>query len=163
MQLFLVFLICFNTLFFYHWSQISFRSDELGKFDEEFQWKLEGRKHPLYLRIKGMVIGPTFQFDCPSIDFGHIPCGFTASKEVVLYNTSEIPMTYHLRVRCEIKLLSVEVNQQQKPPPESEFVVQPTSGVILPGSQLLIQVCRLIPPPPFPLYIYVHVHVLACL
>ena len=40
--------------------QISFHSNELGEFDEEFKWQLEGAPHPLKLSIRGVVIGPTF-------------------------------------------------------------------------------------------------------
>ena len=55
--------------------QISFRSSELGEFDEEFQWRVEGAPHPLTMRIRGVVIGPTFQLDKTQIKFGTISYG----------------------------------------------------------------------------------------
>ena len=55
--------------------QISFRSNELGEFDEEFQWRVEGAPHPLKLSIRGVVIGPTFQLDQTQIKFGTISYG----------------------------------------------------------------------------------------
>ena len=55
--------------------QISFRSNELGEFDEEFQWRVEGAPHPLKLSSRGVVIGPTFQLDQTQIKFGTISYG----------------------------------------------------------------------------------------
>lgn len=67
--------------------QISFRSNELGEFDEEFQWRVEGAPHPLKLSIRGMVIGPTFQLDQTQIKFGTISygkCAIIISVKLVL-------------------------------------------------------------------------------
>ena len=65
----------------------------MGKFDEEFIWQVEGSPEPLKLRImyvnndynyieytvltshRGTVIGPTFQFNVPEINFGTISYG----------------------------------------------------------------------------------------
>lgn len=55
--------------------QISFSSSELGGFNEEFQWFIEGSPQPLRLKIQGEVIGPTFQFDTSQINFGTVPYG----------------------------------------------------------------------------------------
>ena len=55
--------------------QISFRSNELGEFDEEFRWQIEGAPRPLTLGIRGVVIGPTFQFDQTQLKFGTVSYG----------------------------------------------------------------------------------------
>ena len=55
--------------------QILFRSSELGSFNEEFLWPIQGSPEPLHLRVQGEVIGPTFQFNTQQLKFGNVPYG----------------------------------------------------------------------------------------
>jgi hydrocephalus-inducing protein len=58
----------------------------------------KGGADPLVLAVKGRVVGPTFHFDHSEIDFGRLSYAFASSKELTLFNSSEIPMTYNLRI-----------------------------------------------------------------
>ncbi|XP_044515296.1 hydrocephalus-inducing protein homolog [Gracilinanus agilis] len=78
--------------------QISFRSSILGHFREEFLFSVNGSPEPVKLTIRGCVIGPTFHFNVPALDFGDVSYGFPRSLTCSLNNTSLIPMTFKLRV-----------------------------------------------------------------
>lgn len=64
--------------------------------------------------------------------------GFLASREVVLTNTSEIPMTYRLRV-CGDEDGKEEEEEEGE---GREFEVKPSSGVLPPNYHENIQVTR---------------------
>ena len=78
--------------------EITFCSDILGEFSEEFSWNLKGSTNPLTLSFKGNIMGPTFKFSSKYLDFGMISYGFPVSRKISLFNTSNIPMDYVLRV-----------------------------------------------------------------
>ena len=105
-----------------------------------------------------MVIGPTFRFDCAKIKFGTISCGkklklkhfqkillslltvgFTATKELTLSNTSEIPMTFHFKVPVNAKE-EEEGDITSTLPVNSEFTVVPQTATLPPNFQQLIKV-----------------------
>lgn len=71
---------------------------KLGEFEELFEFKLNGSDERLKCKFKGCIIGPTFHFDVDTIDFGLVSYEFLHSKKLMLYNTSEIPMSYRLSV-----------------------------------------------------------------
>ena len=71
---------------------------KLGEFNETFEFKLYGSDERLKVQFKGCIIGPTFHFDVDTIDFGLISYEFLHTKNIMLYNTSEIPMIYKLSV-----------------------------------------------------------------
>ena len=50
----------------------------------------------LEFALSGKVIGPTFQFSPPEIDFGAVPFGFLSSADTTMENTSAIPMGFNL-------------------------------------------------------------------
>ena len=82
--------------------------------------------------------------------------GFVNTAEVALCNTSEIPMTYHLRVPSDGSKESLQdANNNTKQPVSSirEFTIRPRSGTIPPNLSQDIQVRMLC------LYMYVCVHV----
>jgi len=118
--------------------QISFCSPVLGAFSEDFQWRVEGAPHTLALKIRGVVIGPTFQFDVAQIKFGTISYGFLSSREVTLSNTSEIPMTYHLRVCGDPP--TNDPPTRDPPTREKEFDIRPHSGTLPPNLHRTIKV-----------------------
>ncbi|XP_042303502.1 hydrocephalus-inducing protein homolog [Sceloporus undulatus] len=78
--------------------RITFSSTVLGQFCEEFKFNVNGAPEPVGLVIKGCVIGPTFHFNVPSLNFGDVSFGFPRTLSCCLSNTSLVPMTFHLRV-----------------------------------------------------------------
>jgi hydrocephalus-inducing protein len=87
----------------------------------------KGSVSPRVFTIKGRVVGPTFNFDIPHLDFGSLAYGFLSSKTFSLNNTSHIPMTFRLRVPDEES-------------EECEFVVTPEYGSIPPMGVQTVQV-----------------------
>ena len=69
---------------------------------------------------RGHVVGPTFHFDVDELDFGVVSYEFLNNKVVSLFNTSEIPMTFALRVPQDGKFL------------DKEFDISPSTGTIEP-------------------------------
>ena len=78
--------------------QVTFSSDLLGDFAESFQWDVKGSSQSLYLGFRGRVVGPTFSIDVTELDFGVLSYGFTYTKHFCITNTSEIPMSFKLRL-----------------------------------------------------------------
>ncbi|GMH58813.1 hypothetical protein TrST_g5240 [Triparma strigata] len=101
---------------------------KLGEFDELFEFKLHGSDERLKCRFKGNIIGPTFHFDVDTIDFGLISYEFLHTKNIMLYNTSEIPMNYSLCVPQDGAFV------------KKEFSIEPSSGTLEPGQQQQVQV-----------------------
>ena len=77
-----------------HVIDIDFTSEVLGEFSEQFTFTLRGSSETLSVHFKGHVVGPTFHFDAEELDFGRVSFEFLHSKNLCLYNTSEIPMEY---------------------------------------------------------------------
>ena len=78
--------------------QVTFSSDVLGDFSESFQWDVKGSSQSLYLGFRGRVVGPTFSIDVGELDFGVLSYGFKYTREFCITNTSEIPMSFKLRL-----------------------------------------------------------------
>ncbi|KAJ3142605.1 hypothetical protein HK100_000034 [Physocladia obscura] len=109
--------------------EISFNSDILGSFSEVLEWELEGAPEKLSLYLNGRVIGPTFHFDIPELDFGKLSYRFETSKNFNIVNTSQIPMKFHLKIGSDG--LGLE---------NSEFSIVPSSGTIYPLQSVALQV-----------------------
>uniref|UniRef100_G3VZI4 HYDIN axonemal central pair apparatus protein n=1 Tax=Sarcophilus harrisii TaxID=9305 RepID=G3VZI4_SARHA len=124
--------------------QISFSSNILGHFQEEFLFSINGSPEPVKLTIRGCVIGPTFHFNVPSLDFGDVSFGFPRTLTCSLNNTSLIPMTFKLRVpgdgvgepsvtsleqTLDIKKSSWK-NESSPAIKPREFTIDPVSGTI---------------------------------
>lgn len=77
---------------------VSFASKLLGSFQQEFLVQVDGSNQKLVFAFQGTVVGPTFHFDVPLLDFGTLAYGFRATKRCVLENTSLIAMLYSLNV-----------------------------------------------------------------
>jgi hypothetical protein len=73
-------------------------------------------------------VGPTFHFDVDELKFGVVSYEFLNNKTVSLFNTSEIPMTFALRVPQDGKFL------------DKEFDITPESGTIEPDGRIEISV-----------------------
>ena len=106
-----------------HVIDIDFTSEVLGEFSEQFTFNLRGSSETLSVHFKGHVVGPTFHFDAEELDFGRVSFEFLHSKNLCLYNTSEIPMEYKLRVPQDGKVT------------DKEFDIIPASGAVLPGGK----------------------------
>ncbi|KAI9141433.1 hypothetical protein BKA69DRAFT_1166800 [Paraphysoderma sedebokerense] len=78
--------------------QITFQSDILGDFYEEFIWNIKGAPTPLQLAFSGRVIGPTFHFNVSEIEFGECAYGFHVQRMFDLVNTSPISMSYQFHM-----------------------------------------------------------------
>lgn len=125
-----------------------FCSEDMGEFKEEFRLHMAGTSDFVKLRFLGRVVPPSFQFDVDVFDFGNAPFSFTHSKRFALYNTSDVPFSYALRVpqdgatpaitdakgrkRSEKSLKDALIPVKQ-PPPNWEFALSPPRGTIAPG------------------------------
>ncbi|XP_067402985.1 hydrocephalus-inducing protein homolog isoform X1 [Emydura macquarii macquarii] len=134
--------------------QISFSSTVLGEFTEEFKFSVNGAPKPVNLTVRGCVIGPTFHFNVPSLNFGDVAFGFPRSLSCCLSNTSLIPMTFILRVPGDgpgdpsvtscVQTLDITRTSWRKGTQGSvkpkEFTITPSSGTIRSHGLLDIQV-----------------------
>ena len=111
-----------------HDIEVIFQSEILGEFSEHFHFHLRGTSQPLSAHFKGHVVGPTFHFDVDELDFGVVSYEFLNNKVVSLFNTSEISMTYTLRVPQDGKFL------------DKEFDISPATGTIEPDGRVEISV-----------------------
>ena len=102
--------------------EVAFCCDRLGEFAETFTWTLASQPQPLPLTIKGRVVGPSFHFSVPAVDFGVVSLGFLNSTTFYLHNTSDIPMRFALRIP----------EPEPSPTGERQFQVVPASGAVLP-------------------------------
>ncbi|GBG33770.1 Hydrocephalus-inducing protein-like [Hondaea fermentalgiana] len=103
--------------------QIDFCSGKLGAFSEIITFSMTGSNDKLRVRVKGNVVGPTFDVNVAEFAFGRIAYGFANTREFVISNTSEIPMEFALRVPGDGKF------------DEPEFVVTPSAGTIEAGQE----------------------------
>ena len=108
--------------------KVSFSSDVLGEFNEEFGFALAGTPKPLALTVRGKVIGPTFHLDETMLDFKRVSVAFLNSRTFNLFNTADIPFRFHMRVPGDGTLV------------KREFEVIPATGTILPHGKQKIQV-----------------------
>ncbi|KFP89689.1 Hydrocephalus-inducing protein, partial [Apaloderma vittatum] len=134
--------------------RISFTSTVLGQFMEEFKFNVEGSPEPVTLTIRGCVIGPTFHFDVPSLDFGDVSFGFPRTLSCRLTNTSLVPMSFRLRIPGDGSgqpSITVFTRLVSSPRPSwrkrtrgwaepTEFTIRPCSGTIRSHGVLDIQV-----------------------
>ncbi|KAM8946018.1 LOW QUALITY PROTEIN: hydrocephalus-inducing protein homolog [Pelodytes ibericus] len=78
--------------------QISICCNILGDFCQDFQVTVDGSPEAIILTIRGCVIGPTFHFSVPSLNFGDVSFGFPQTLTCSLNNTSLVAMTFNLRI-----------------------------------------------------------------
>lgn len=76
-------------------------SDELGAFEETFLWSIGGTTEPVSLTLSGEVKGPSFSVSPSEVSFGVVAHGFRYTKDVVLHNTSEVPMRFVWRLDAD--------------------------------------------------------------
>ena len=107
---------------------IQFSSDILGEFSEMFNFALQGSEEPLQCIIKGQVVGPTFHFDCKTIDFGIVSYDILQTMTTVLVNTSDVSMDYKLYVPQDGTYVKKEIE------------IKPSQGVLEPGASVEIEI-----------------------
>ena len=133
--------------------QITFHSDQLGQFHEDFQVQIEGNPKPLIVNVSGQVIGPTFYFDQAQLKFGLVSYGFQTTLTCHLFNTSLVPMPFRLHIDQEKHRKSQVVifndtddeddddrrrmNAHHQP---IEFQIRPARGIIPPQSEIKVHV-----------------------
>ncbi|KAM9191706.1 LOW QUALITY PROTEIN: hydrocephalus-inducing protein homolog [Dugong dugon] len=134
--------------------QISFSSAILGHFEEEFLINVNGSPEPVKLVIRGCVIGPTFHFNVPALNFGDVSFGFPHTLICSLNNTSLVPMTFKLRVpgdglgnksisTCEQNSDNKKTSWNEEEIPAvkpREFTITPSCGTIRPQGFAAIRV-----------------------
>ncbi|KAG7333195.1 hypothetical protein KOW79_003330 [Hemibagrus wyckioides] len=137
-----------------HVLEVRFSSDKLGTFSEEFYFTVLGNPQPLILTFRGCVIGPTFHFDIPELDFGEVSYGFPQTLTCSLTNTSLVSMSFGLRIpgdgmgRDSVTSTEqvTELDRNDWKPGDRaserprEFRVTPSSGTIRAQSQMVIKV-----------------------
>eukprot|EP00892_Ulva_mutabilis_P006441 jgi/Ulvmu1/4169/UM019_0148.1 len=109
---------------------------QLGRFDERVPVSVAGTDSQLSIHFKGRVVGPACQINTTVLDFGLVSYGFRYTKELVIENTSEIPMPFSWQIDNGVR-------------PAAEFNLIPSSGAVLPGGkqEILVEfistnVCR---------------------
>lgn len=107
---------------------IQFASDILGEFSEMFNFALQGSEEPLQCIIKGQVVGPTFHFDCKTIDFGIVSYDILQTMTTVLVNTSDVSMDYKLYVPQDGTYVKKEIE------------IKPSQGMLQPGASVEIEI-----------------------
>ena len=80
-------------------------------------------EHPT-VNFCGTVVGPIYEFDVTRIDYGFVSYGFLNARTLVLSNTCDIPMKYHLYVPEDA---------------ENEFSITPNTGQIMPHGKQQVQ------------------------
>ncbi|KAM3920677.1 hydrocephalus-inducing protein homolog [Leptodactylus fuscus] len=78
--------------------QISLCCSILGEFKEDFHFVVDGASDDVTLTVRGCIIGPTFHFSVPGLNFGDVSFGFPQTLLCSLNNTSLVPMSFSLRI-----------------------------------------------------------------
>ncbi|XP_041376326.1 hydrocephalus-inducing protein-like isoform X3 [Gigantopelta aegis] len=129
---------------------VTFKDAHLGEFSEEFSIRIDGAPEPVKITFAGTVIGPTFQFDIKWLPFGTVSFGFPSTRSCILFNTSLVPMMYHLRIPsdgtvssipCMSKLSSEEIYKSLSTSRSlKEFEIVPAAGTLAPMSKQQVDV-----------------------
>ncbi|XP_051884712.1 hydrocephalus-inducing protein homolog [Pristis pectinata] len=133
---------------------VTFKSNILGEFLEDLFFYVQGSPKPISVTFKGHVIGPTFNFNVPSLNFGEISFGFPSTISCRLINTSIVPMVFKLWVPGDGTAEVIQANDSHtsedrrilswanigygvKP---KEFTINPNNGTIKAQEEIEIQV-----------------------
>jgi len=96
---------------------VTFSSPWIGEFVEVIRFALAGTAEPITIMYKGKVIGPTFEVEEKSLDFGEVAYGFPTSRLIHIRNSSAIPMKIHARIQNDTKgELTLKLNSSQRDP-----------------------------------------------
>ena len=103
---------------------VTFQSDKLGDFSESFVFHLDGCTDFPTVNFCGTVVGPIYEFDVTRIDYKWVSYGFLNGRTLLLSNTCDIPMKYHLYVPEDS---------------DNEFSIVPSDGEIQPHGKQQVQ------------------------
>jgi len=108
----------------------------MGAFSEVFEVIMRGCTAVLHVHFKGTVVAPSFHLDSDAFAFGEVPFGFTQTQRVGLYNTSDVPFSYRLRVpRDEGPMLGGVSSLSSRLSARSDQVACSTFSLILPQAR----------------------------
>ncbi|XP_066569678.1 hydrocephalus-inducing protein homolog [Amia ocellicauda] len=122
--------------------EVTFSSSILGTFYEEFFFSVMGNPQNVVLTFRGCVIGPTFHFNVPELNFGDVSFGFPHTLTCCLNNTSLVPLTFSLRVpgdgseegsvtsTIQVSDLNRTAWGSSQAAQPREFTVTPSSGTV---------------------------------
>lgn len=80
-------------------------------------YNLSGGLQQLQVDVSGRVVVPKFEFDVDRLEYGVVSFSYPFSKTLTLTNTSDIPLSFVLRVPEDEK---------------DEFSISPAAGKLLP-------------------------------
>jgi hypothetical protein len=115
-------------------------SEKVGPFDETFEFFVQGGERSAFLDMRGTVVGPSFELDVETINFGISALGLRNVAKFTVTNTCEIPMRFAFQVPGGGGAPGggggggggTEASH-------SEFAAFPSSGTILPFGQRQIE------------------------
>uniref|UniRef100_A0A671M7Q3 HYDIN/VesB/CFA65-like Ig-like domain-containing protein n=1 Tax=Sinocyclocheilus anshuiensis TaxID=1608454 RepID=A0A671M7Q3_9TELE len=133
--------------------EVHFSSDKLGVFSEELHFSVVGNTEPVIVTFRGCLIGPTFHFSVPELNFGEVSFGFPQMLTCRLSNTSVVPMSFGLRIpgdgTGQASITSTDqvaqLNRSEWGPGDKterrpkEFILSPSSGTVRAMSEIDIQ------------------------
>ncbi|XP_070564757.1 deleted in lung and esophageal cancer protein 1-like [Ptychodera flava] len=105
-----------------------------GRIDHTLVCEIEHRDEPLTLRIQAEIKGPEVAVRTPSVDFGLVRFGQSATQEVLIENTSQVAAKWKIQESEEF-LPRDEKGQLAI----SDFVFTPSGGELAPLGSVTIQ------------------------
>ena len=114
---------------------LTFLSEDLGTFDENFEFILEGCASPMVLKVKGAVIGPSFRLDEQSLSFGNVAFGFKHKKKFRITNTCQIPVDFNVRCPEDEEQAASDSIMARR-----EVEMTPASGSVPPNGSMVVEV-----------------------
>ncbi|XP_039618305.1 hydrocephalus-inducing protein-like [Polypterus senegalus] len=133
--------------------QVELCSKILGVFKEDFYFSVDGSSQNIYVTFRGCIVGPTFHFNVPSLNFGDVSFGFPQKLSCQLNNTALIPISFNLRISgdgsgdesvtsfTQVSDLSrTHWKSNKKIMQPREFTVSPSRGVIRAISEMDIEI-----------------------
>ncbi|XP_073706753.1 hydrocephalus-inducing protein homolog [Garra rufa] len=133
--------------------EVHFTSDKLGVFSEELHFSVVGNTEPVIVTFRGCLIGPTFHFSIPELNFGEVSFGFPQTLTCRLSNTSVVPMSFGLRIpgdgTGQASITSTDqvaqLNRSEWGPGDKterrpkEFILSPSTGTVRAMAEVDIQ------------------------
>lgn len=135
----------------------------VGAFKELFNINVQGTDETLIFTFQGFAVPPSLEVDVDQIEFGHVAHGFSLTRSFQLFNTSDVPIPYQIRVPKDGALVPLHHPYKARGsgpgaygshglydgarglldvPPEMvhrvEFTSTPPEGVIFPGESTTI-------------------------
>uniref|UniRef100_A0A8C4S4T7 HYDIN axonemal central pair apparatus protein n=1 Tax=Erpetoichthys calabaricus TaxID=27687 RepID=A0A8C4S4T7_ERPCA len=133
--------------------QVELCSKILGVFKEDFYFSVDGSSQNICVTFRGCIVGPTFHFNLPSLNFGDVSFGFPQKLSCQLNNTALVPISFNLRISgdgsgdesvtsfTQVSDLSrTHWKSNKKTMQPREFTVSPSRGAIRAISEMDIEI-----------------------